>query len=98
VIILLGRFWKRATWQGGVAALASAAIVSLVVIFVPGQAKFWARPIIPATLAGLIAEVVVSLLTPPNKRSFQEVAAAMTRERLAIDGKNQTEFGEDGVE
>jgi len=85
VIILLGRFWKRATWQGRVAGLTSAVIVSLVVIFVPGQGEFWVKPIIPATLAGLIAEVVVSLLTPPNKRSFGGVVAAMTRERQAID-------------
>ncbi len=86
VVILLGRFWKRATWQGGVAALASAGIVSLIVLFVPGQAEFWVKPIIPATLAGLIAEVVVSLMTPPNKVDFEEVTAAMMKERQAIDG------------
>ena len=86
VIILLGRFWKRATWQGGLAALTSAVVVSLVVIFVPGQAEFWVKPVIPATMAGLIAEVVVSLMTPPNKLSFEEIASAMNEQRQAIDG------------
>lgn len=85
VIILLGRFWKRATWQGGVAALTSAVVVSLLVIFVPGQAEFWVKPIIPATLASLIAEVVVSLMTPPNKLSFEEVTSVMMKQRQAID-------------
>jgi SSS family solute:Na+ symporter len=85
VIILLGRFWKRATWQGGVAALTSAPIVSLVVIFVPGQAELWVEPIIPATLAGLVAHVVVSLMTPANKLGFEEVTSVMMKQRRAID-------------
>ena len=34
------------------------------------------NPTIPATLAGALALVVVSLLTPPKQRSFEEVAEA----------------------
>ena len=85
VVILLGRSWKRATWQGGVAGLTAAVVVSLVVIFVPEQKELWVKPIIPATLAGFIAEVVVSLMTPASKLSFEDVALAMTRERREID-------------
>jgi SSS family solute:Na+ symporter len=86
VIILLGRFWKRAAWQGALAALVTTPAVSLAVMFIPSQAKFWGNPTIPATVIGLIAHVVVSRLTPPQKRSFEEVAEAMTRERQAIEG------------
>ncbi len=81
VTILFGRFWKRATWQGALAALLTTPAVSLAVM------NFWNNPTLPATLAGALALVVVSLLTPPNQRSFAEVAAAMTSERQAIEGK-----------
>jgi solute:Na+ symporter, SSS family len=80
VIIVLGRFWKRSTWQGALAALITTPLVSLIVM------RFWDNPTLPATLAGLVAQIVVSLLTPPNQRSFAEVAAQMTRERQGVEG------------
>jgi SSS family solute:Na+ symporter len=86
VIILLGRFWKRSTWQGALAALITTPAVSLAVMFIPRQAKFWENPTIPATVVGLIAHIVVSRLTPPSQRSFEEVAEALSRERQAIEG------------
>jgi SSS family solute:Na+ symporter len=85
VIILLGRFWKRATWQGALAALATAPVVAVAVMVAKPEEKFWKDPMIPATLAGLIVHLVVSLLTPRNSRPFDEVAARMTQERRAID-------------
>jgi SSS family solute:Na+ symporter len=81
VIILLGRFWKRATWQGALAALLTTPAVSLALM------NFWTNPTLPATLAGALALVVVSLLTPPNQRTFEDIAAAMTSERQSIEGK-----------
>jgi solute:Na+ symporter, SSS family len=86
VIIMLGRFWPRATWQGALAALITTPAVSLLVMFIPGQAKFWNNPIIPATVAGVIAQVVGSLLTPPNTRGFGEIAETMKHERQNIEG------------
>ena len=86
VIIVLGRFWKRATWQGAVGALIATPAVVLAVMFIPAQAKFWGNPTIPAVVVGIIAQVVVSLLTPPSARSFDEVALAMSRERQHIEG------------
>jgi solute:Na+ symporter, SSS family len=80
VIIVLGRFWKRSTWQGALAALVTTPLVSLIVM------RFWDNPTLPATLAGLMAQIVVSLLTSPNQRSFAEVAAQMTRERQGVEG------------
>ena len=80
VIILLGRFWKRATWQGAVAALFTTPAVSLVAM------KFLDNPTLPALLAGALALVVVSWLTPPRARSFEQVAEALSHEREAIEG------------
>jgi SSS family solute:Na+ symporter len=86
VIILLGRFWKRSTWQGAVAALVTTAGVSLsVLIFLPHT--FWNNAIIP-TAAGALAHVVVSAVTPPSTRGFAEVAAEMTAERQRIEGNS----------
>jgi SSS family solute:Na+ symporter len=79
VIILLGRFWKRATWQGALAALVATPAVSLAAM------PFIANPTLPATLAGAIALVVVSLRTPPNRRSFEDIAEEMTRQRQSIE-------------
>src|ERR1017187_8525568 len=55
VIIMLGRFWKRATWQGAVGALIATPAVVLAVMFIPAQAKFWGNPTIPAVVVGIIA-------------------------------------------
>jgi SSS family solute:Na+ symporter len=90
VIILIGRFWKRANWQGALAALIATPAVSLVVIFIPAQVKFWGYPAIPAVLAGATAQFLVSLLTPPNPHSFEEIATIMSRERQTIEDESAT--------
>lgn len=81
VIILLGRFWRRATWQGAVAALLITPIVSLAAM------KFMDNPALPATLAGALALVATSLCTPAPRRTFTQVAEAMSRERQQIEGR-----------
>jgi SSS family solute:Na+ symporter len=58
----------------------------LAVKFIPAQTKFWGNPTIPAVAVGIIAQVVISLLTLPASRSFDEVALAMSRERQNIEG------------
>jgi solute:Na+ symporter, SSS family len=86
VIILLGRFWRRSTWQGALAALITTPAVSLVFMFTPALKNSIGNGTIPATLAGLLAHVVVSLLSPPPQHTFDEVAEALSREREAIEG------------
>jgi SSS family solute:Na+ symporter len=83
LILLLGRFWKRATWQGALAALIATPLVSLVAM------KFLDNPMLPAALGGTVALVVVSLLTPPSRRGFDEVAAEMTRQRQHIESPDE---------
>jgi SSS family solute:Na+ symporter len=81
IVILLGKYWKRSTWQGAVTAIIVGAIVSLIVMYVPSQREFWVRPIIPATLAAFIGEVLVSLFTTHKKIPFKVVAETLTDER-----------------
>jgi SSS family solute:Na+ symporter len=88
VIILLGRFWKRAHWPGALAALMITPVVSLGVINIPAWTQFWGYPAIPAVLAGLLAHIIVSLLSAPDRRRFAEIAAAMSREREKIEGRS----------
>jgi SSS family solute:Na+ symporter len=86
VIILLGRFWKCATWQGALSALVITPAVSLALMFLPAAAMFRENPIIPATIVGLLAHIVVSRRTSPSRRAFEQVAQELDRERQAIEG------------
>ncbi len=79
VIVLLGRFWQRATWQGALAALVTTPATSLVAM------RFMDNPTLPALLAGALALVMVSWLTPRRTRSFEQVAEALSHEREAIE-------------
>ena len=80
VTILFGRFWSRATWQGGLTALIVTPVVSLVAM------NFFSNPTLLAMAAGSAALIIVSLLTPPRRRSIEEVAEIMARERQSIEG------------
>jgi solute:Na+ symporter, SSS family len=91
VIVILGRFWKRATWQGALAALAVTPSVALTLLFaLPPSAKNWNNAAIPA-LAGILAHLLVSSLSPPQQRGFAEVAESLTRQRQAIEGADEHE-------
>ena len=86
LILLLGRFWRRATWQGAMAGLLATPLASLIGM------KFVENPMLPAGLAGALALVLVSLLTAPSRRSFEEVAAEMTRQRQHIEAPPEGEL------
>jgi len=79
IVILLGRFWKRATWQGALAALVTTPAVSLALM------RSLDNPIVPAAVAGAVALVAVSFLTPKTQISFEQVAERLAHERLAIE-------------
>ncbi len=85
VIIVLGRFWQRANWRGALAALVVTPAVSLAAM------PFINNPILPATLTGAMALIVVSLLTAAPTRTFDQVAKAMLHERESIEGKSSDE-------
>jgi SSS family solute:Na+ symporter len=85
LILLLGRFWRRATWEGALAALITTPLTSLIAM------NFMDNSMLPAALAGTGALVAVSLLTPPKQRSFEQVAEVLSRERQNIEGADSHE-------
>jgi len=88
VIILLGRFWKRSTWQGAIAALVTTPAVSLAMLSLPVPRFLHDNSTIPATLVGLVAHVLISLITPPSKCGFEQIAEKLSRERESIEGSS----------
>src|SRR5262249_13968566 len=82
---ILGRFWKRSTWQGALAALIITPAVTLFLTFAPVDARLTNNPVIPATLVGALSHILVSLITRPPRRAFDEIAEALTLERKAIE-------------
>jgi SSS family solute:Na+ symporter len=77
---LLGKFWPRATWQGGLACFVGGATCSCYFLADESLNSFWGGAAIPSVAAALVAGVVVSLLTPPN-----EVTAADAFDRLLTE-------------
>lgn len=70
VAMLMGRFWKRANWQGGLACIGSGTVIGLLILFVPAV-KAWVNatmggPAVPATLVSLVFGIVVSLIFPAD--------------------------------
>lgn len=87
VTMLLGRFWRRSTWQGAFASIGAGTLFGVVVLACPAFAG-WIRltfggPAIPSTLLALCAGVFASLMTPPSTLSEEERLAAV---RLAREG------------
>jgi SSS family solute:Na+ symporter len=85
VTMLLGACWKRATWQGGLAAIGLGTLFGILylgVIPFHGYIKgVFTGPAIPATLVALVSAVLVSLCT--KKAGLSEA------ERLALVEKSR---------
>jgi SSS family solute:Na+ symporter len=90
VIIVIGRFWKRSTWQGALATLIATPVVSLAVMFAPVHLSFLNNAVIP-TLVGAVVHITVSLFTPTTTPGFEEVAKILHDERSKIEGGTHTE-------
>ena len=85
VALLVGRFWKRATWQGGVATMASGILFGVCYLTIaPFQSwlvGIFAGPALPVTIVTLIVGVIVSLMTPPPVHTEEERVALVIAER-----------------
>lgn len=85
VALLMGRFWKRSTWQGGVATM-SAGIAFGVCFLLISPFNAWitatfAGPALPVTILTLVVGVIVSLLTPASTHTEEERVALVLAER-----------------
>ncbi|GAB96146.1 SSS family solute:Na+ symporter [Kineosphaera limosa] len=85
VASIMGRFWERATWQGGMAAIITGSVAALMVQANSDWSAFWGNPVIPSLLTATVFGVVVSLVTPPNQVSDEEALKVLAEERAQID-------------
>ncbi len=85
VCVMMGKFWSRATWQGGLAAIFGGAVCSIVIINHSEWDQFWGNPIIPSMLSALFLGIVVSLLTPKNQITGEIASAILRREREIME-------------
>jgi SSS family solute:Na+ symporter len=91
VAVMLGKYWPRATWQGGIAALIGGAISSLVIINVPSWDTYWGNPAIPACLFAFIVGVAISYLTPRNAVTEEEALHILSQERMSMQMNEEVE-------
>ncbi|GAA3724481.1 SSS family solute:Na+ symporter [Spinactinospora alkalitolerans] len=85
VASVLGKFWPRATWQGGLAAMIGGSAMALAVENIASWSGFWGNPVIPSLLTALAAGVLVSLLTPRRRISGDEALRLLAEERATLD-------------
>lgn len=85
VASIMGRFWTRATWQGGMAAIIAGSATSLVVQAVPSWIGFWDNPVIPSLVISTVLGVLVSLVTPRSTVTDEEALDILAAERSQID-------------
>ncbi len=85
---VLGRLWPRYNWQGAIATLISSMVCALVISLNPNWLLFWGNPVIPALVAGCIAGVLVSLLSPESTISEQQAHERLTKERAEMESSS----------
>lgn len=85
VALLLGCFWKRATWQGGVATMGSGIVFGVCFLVIAPFNGFiigtFAGPALPVTILTLMFGIIVSLITPPATHNEEERVALVMAER-----------------
>ena len=85
VTALLGRFWKRATWQGAIAALICGSLTSFIILSITSLSEYFGNPIVPSLAGATVAHVIVSFMTPMNKVSDELALEIINNERKAMD-------------
>lgn len=82
VASVMGHKWKRATWQGGIAAMIAGSVCSVV----GGKIEIVSNVLGDSTLVALagaiFAGIVVSLLTPKNTKTEEEAMEEIIKTRV----------------
>lgn len=86
VCAVFGKFWKRSTWQGGVAALITGSGTALILMFIPDWKAMFGGVTLPSVAVSSICCVVVSLMTPANTVTDEEALASLEKEREVFEG------------
>ena len=85
VASILGKFWPRANWQGGLASLISGSVISILILTHSSWQAYWGNPILPSLIGAFIVGVIVTLITPKNKISKEEALKILEAERALVD-------------
>lgn len=86
VCMFMGRFWKRATWQGGLACIFSGTVFGILYLLLPSVSGWvdanLGSAAVPATIITLIFGVIVSLVTPADTTPEADRVKAVFDARL----------------
>jgi SSS family solute:Na+ symporter len=85
VCCIMGKYWKRANWQGGIASLVGGAATSIVILQVDSWSAYWGNPVIPAIVVATISGIAVSLFFPENTISKENALAVLSAERKEME-------------
>jgi SSS family solute:Na+ symporter len=88
VCSIMGKYWKRANWQGGIASLVGGAFTSILIIQVESWNSYWGNPVIPAIIAAGVCGVGASLLFPPNQVASADALMILSAERKEMEMEN----------
>lgn len=94
---LLGRYWSRANWQGGLASMISGSVISIVVLSIEPLMDYFGNPVIPSMVGALIFGVIVTLITPEDVRSKEESLKVLDEERARMDVGTEAQFTKKGL-
>ncbi|MDR1971006.1 MAG: sodium:solute symporter family protein [Treponema sp.] len=88
MMMILGKYWKRATWQGGMACIFCGTIFGLLYLFAApfrtAVAGVFTGPAIPVSIVALLAGIIVSLATPKVLVSEKEAMRLVIESRERI--------------
>jgi SSS family solute:Na+ symporter len=87
VCAVLGRLWPRYNAVGAIASLVGAFTTALTFQFQPTWAEYWGGSVIPALVVATLLGVALSLVTPADKLSQQEVVEILNRRREAMSSE-----------
>lgn len=92
VASLLGKYWSRSNWQGGLASMISGSVISIIILNVESLESFFGNPIIPAIVGALVFGVIVTLITPEGTRTKEESLKILDEERAIMDEGTEVKF------
>ncbi|TWT07052.1 sodium:solute symporter family protein [Planococcus sp. CPCC 101016] len=78
---VIGKFWPRATWQGGLACLLGGSITSFIVLSSTSLMELFGNPVLPALTVAFLAGIIVSLVTPASIVTKEESLKRLEKKR-----------------
>jgi solute:Na+ symporter, SSS family len=82
---IMGKFWKRATWQGGLASILGGSGTAICFMFNDSWMTFWGNATIPAVSFAFILGIIVSMLTPKRTISDDDALKILEDERKQME-------------